>query len=149
MRTLRGWIIASWILLPGVMVGGTLLLRRVALGDPSAFQVTWLRAFHAHGGVLFVLSLVYFLFLDRTTLSMSVKRVGALALFIGIGGISGGFLLQAIVGRPNNASIGIAFAIGGAALLVTAIVVLVYGLIRTPASFASEHHATSREKGAG
>ena len=85
MRTLRGWIIASWILLPSVMVGGTLLLRQVALRDPSAFQVTWLLAFHAHGGVLFLLSLVYFLFLDRTMLSMSVKRVGALALFSGIG----------------------------------------------------------------
>src|SRR5262249_57780322 len=73
MRTLRGWIIASWILLPGVMAGGTLLLRRVALDDPTAFQVTWLRAFHAHGGVLFVLSLVYFLFLSQTTLSTSVN----------------------------------------------------------------------------
>src|SRR5262249_41458449 len=77
MRTLRGWIIASWILLPGVIAGGTLLLRRVALGDPTAYQITWLRAFHAHGGVLFVLSLIYFLFLSQTTLSMSVKHLAA------------------------------------------------------------------------
>jgi len=122
------------------MAGGTLLLRRVALGDPTAFQVTWLRAFHAHGGVLFVLSLVYFLFLSQTTLSTSVKHMASLALFSGIGGIAGGFLLQAILGQPNTASIGIAIAIGGAAFLVTAIVVLVYGLIRTPASFAPGHH---------
>jgi len=36
------------------MFGGTLLLRRVALGDPSEFQVTWLRAFHADRGAKFV-----------------------------------------------------------------------------------------------
>jgi hypothetical protein len=149
MTALRGWIIASWILLPGAILGGTLLLRRVALGDPIAYQIVWLRAFHAHGGVLFVLSLVYFIFLSQTTLSMSVKHLASLALFAGIGGVAGGFLLQAILGRPNSASIGIAIAIGGAVLLVTAIVVLVYGLISTPASFPSEHHATSREKGAG
>jgi len=67
------------------MAGGTLLLRRVALGDPTAFQVTWLRAFHAHGGVLFVLSLDYFLLLSQTTVSMSMKHLASLALFSGIG----------------------------------------------------------------
>jgi hypothetical protein len=144
MKTLRGWIIAAWILLPGVIAGGTLLLRRVALGDPTAYQITWLRAFHAHGGVLFVLSLVYFLFLSQTTLSMSVKHLASLALFSGIGGVAGGFLLQAILGRPNSASIGIAIAIGGAVLLATAIVILVFGLVRTPSSIRSEGHGTSQ-----
>ena len=106
MTSLRGWIIASWAAFPGVMLGGTLLLRPVALGDPSDFQVTWLRAFHAHGGVLFVLSLLYFLFLDRTALRASVKRLACVALFIGIGGLAGGFLLQAIIGQPHQASLG-------------------------------------------
>ena len=142
MRTLRGWIVASWILLPGAMVGGTLLLRRVALGEPTAYQVTWLRAFHAHGGVLLVLSLVYFLFLSQTRLSMSVKHLASLALFGGIGGIAGGFLLQAILGRPNSPSIGVAIAISGATLLGVAIVVLIYGLVKTPLSFAPEDHGT-------
>jgi len=130
--------------LPGVIAGGTLLLRRVALGDPTAYQITWLRAFHAHGGVLFVLSLVYFLFLSQTTLSMSVKHLASFALFSGIGGVAGGFLLQAILGRPNSASIGIAIAIGGAILLATAIVILVFGLVRTPSSIRSEGQSTSR-----
>src|SRR5262249_46921063 len=117
MTTLRAWIVASWAAFPGVMLGGTLLLRRVALGDPSQFQVTWLRAFHAHGGVLFVLSLLYFLFLDRTALSMSVKRLSCLALLAGIGAIAGGFLLQALIGAPNQASIGIGIIVAGALLL--------------------------------
>src|SRR5262249_28651441 len=128
----------SWIAFPGVMVGGTLLLQRVALGDPSEYQVTWLRAFHAHGGVLFVLSLLYFLFLERTALSLSVKRLACLALFAGIGGVAGGFLLQALFGQPNQASLGVGIVIVGAILLATAIVVLVYGLIKTPSSVPSQ-----------
>jgi|SRR5262249_42333682 len=102
MTTLRAWIIASWIAFPGVMLGGTLLLRRVAVGDPSEYQVPWLRAFHAHGGVLFVLSLLYFLFLDQTALSRSVKRFASAALFAGIGGVAAGFLLQALIGQPSR-----------------------------------------------
>jgi drug/metabolite transporter superfamily protein YnfA len=137
MTTLRAWIVTSWIAFPGVMLGGTLLLRRVTLGDPSEFQVTWLRAFHAHGGVLFVLSLLYFLFLDRTVLPGSVKRLACLALFAGIGGIAGGFLLQALIGQPQRASIGIVIVIGGAILMATAIIVLVYGLIKAPSSSLS------------
>src|SRR5262245_14459257 len=138
MTTLRAWMITSWIAFPGVMLGGTLLLRRVALGDPSEPQVTWLRAFHAHGGVLFVLSLLYFLFLDRTHLSRSVKQLACLALFAGIGGIAAGFLLQALIGQPKEASIGIVIVVAGAVLMATAIVVLVYGLIRIPSSSQSQ-----------
>src|SRR5262249_37553168 len=96
------------------------------------FQLTWLRAFHAHGGVLLVLSLLYFLCLDRTALSMSMKRLGGLALFAGIGGVAGGVLLQAVLGQPNQASIGIGIIVGGATLVAAAIIVLVYGLIRAP-----------------
>jgi hypothetical protein len=44
MNTLRGWIVMSWIMLPGVMVGGSLLLRRLTVGDPDPFQPTWIRA---------------------------------------------------------------------------------------------------------
>jgi hypothetical protein len=88
--------------------------------------------------VLFVLSLLYFLFLDRTVLSVSVKRLAGLALFAGIAGIAGGFLLQALVGQPNQASMGVGIVIAGAVLLATAIVVLVYGLIKTPSSVPSQ-----------
>jgi len=40
MKTLRPWIIMSWIVLPGVMAGGSLLLRRITLGDATPFQAT-------------------------------------------------------------------------------------------------------------
>ena len=134
MKSLRVWIVLSWILLPAVMFGGTLLLRRVSLGDPTAFQATWVRAFHAHGGVLMMMAILYYMFLDRTALSDSVKRWTSLALFAGIGGLAGGFLLHAIVGQPHQLSIGTLMAYGGAALIASALVVLIYGLITTPAA---------------
>jgi hypothetical protein len=37
MRSLRGWIVMSWIMLPGVMFGGGLLLRRLTGRDPDPF----------------------------------------------------------------------------------------------------------------
>jgi drug/metabolite transporter superfamily protein YnfA len=132
MNTLRPWIIMSWIMLPGVMVGGSLLLRRLTLGEPNPFQVTWIRAFHAHGGVLILMSLVYYMFLERTALPASTKQRSALALLVGIGALVGGFLLHAILGRPNEASVGTLSTLLGAVLVAFALIVLVYGLIKTP-----------------
>ena len=65
----------SWIMLPG----GSLLLRRLVARDPTPFQATWIRAFHAHGGVLILMSVLYYLFMDRAALSVSTKRGSSLA----------------------------------------------------------------------
>jgi drug/metabolite transporter superfamily protein YnfA len=134
MRTLRPWIIVSWIALPAVMVGGSLLLRRLSAGDPTPFQMTWLRAFHAHGGVLFMMSLLYYMFLDQTHLSASAKRIGCVAVFGGIGMLTGGFLLHAILGESGTYSIGTFVSLAGAGLLASAIMLLVYGLMTMPSS---------------
>lgn len=48
----------SWIMLPGVMFGGSLLLRRLTAGDPDPFRATWIRTFHGHGGVLIMMSIL-------------------------------------------------------------------------------------------
>ena len=136
MRTLRGWIILSWILLPAVMGGGGLLLRRLTVGDPTPFQLTWIRAFHAHGGVLIMMSILYYMFLDRTGLSASVKRAACLALLLGIGALAGGFFLHALVGQPSQTSIGTVITLSGAASMAAALIVLVYGLLTTPAAAA-------------
>jgi hypothetical protein len=72
---LRVWIIASWIALPTVMFGGYSLLQLLIRGDVlTPFQVTWFRAGHAHAGVLLVTSLLYYTFLERTSLSPAVKH---------------------------------------------------------------------------
>ena len=93
MNTLRVWIILSWIALPTVMYGGYSLLQLLNKGDVlTPFQVTWFRAGHAHAGVLLVMSLLYYTFLDRTSLSTAVKHAACAALFVGHPGAIGRLL---------------------------------------------------------
>ena len=132
MNSLRIWIIISWIALPTVMFGGYSLLRLLNRGDIlTPFQVTWFRAGHAHAGVLLVMSLLYYTFLDQTRLSASIKSVACVGLLAGILAQSGGFFLHMLVGQPNQASIGTTVTTIGAVLLASAVVVLVYGLVTT------------------
>lgn len=133
MNSLRIWIIISWIALPTVMFGGYSLLRLLIRGDVlTPFQVTYFRAGHAHAGVLLVMSLLYYLFLNQTALSPMVKLATCLSLFVGILAQSGGFFLHMIVGQPDQASLGTTVTTVGAVLLAGAVLVLVYGLITTP-----------------
>jgi drug/metabolite transporter superfamily protein YnfA len=130
MNGLRVWIIMSWIALPTVMFGGYSLLQLLNRGDVlTPFQVTWFRAGHAHAGVLLVMSLLYYTFLERTSLSPAVKHGACVALVAGILAQSGGFFLHMVMGQPNQASIGTAVTVAGAILLACAVVVLVYGLV--------------------
>jgi hypothetical protein len=132
MRSLRVWIVLSWIALPTVMYGGYSLLRLLNQGDQlTPFQATWFRAGHAHAGTLLLMSLLYFLFLDQTALRPVVKQVGCITLFVGILAQSGGFFLHMIVGRANQSSVGTSVTIAGAVLLVAAIAILIYGLVIT------------------
>jgi Ni,Fe-hydrogenase I cytochrome b subunit len=130
MSSLRIWIVLSWIALPTVMFGGYSLLRLINQGDRlTPFQATWFRAGHAHAGVLLLMSLLYYLFLDQTTLAPTTKRVGCLAVFVGILAQSGGLFVHMIVGQPNAPSIGTFITTAGAVSLATAVGILVYGLV--------------------
>src|ERR1700680_443717 len=124
MNELRVWIIFAWIALPTVMYGGysllSLLNRENAL---TPFQATWFRAGHAHAGVLLLMSLLYYTFLDKTSLSPAVKHAACATLVVGILAQSGGFFVHMIVGQPNRASIGNAVTVTGAILLVCAIAI--------------------------
>jgi hypothetical protein len=133
MNGLRVWIILAWIALPTVMYGGYSLLQLLNQGNAlTAFQVTWFRAGHAHAGVLLVMSLLYYTFMDKTSFSPAAKHAACAALFVGILAQSGGFFIHMLVGQPNQASIGNTVTVTGAVLLACAIVVLVYGLITAP-----------------
>jgi drug/metabolite transporter superfamily protein YnfA len=138
MKTLRGWIVMFWIMLPGVMGGGSLLLRRLTVGEADPFQATWTRAFHAHGGVLIMLSILYCTFLDGTRLSASAKHASCLTLFAGIGAQVGGFMLHALTGEPGQTSAGTFVTLSGAVLIASALLVLVYGLVVTPRSMTDD-----------
>jgi hypothetical protein len=130
MKSLRIWIVLSWMALPTVMYGGYSLLRLVNHGGRlTEFQATWFRAGHAHAGVLLLMSLLYFQFLDQTTLGTTAKQTGCLAMFIGILAQSGGFFLHMIAGQPHASSIGTSVTTAGAVLLVAAVGILIYALL--------------------
>jgi hypothetical protein len=133
METLRLFIILAWIALPTVMFGGYSLLRLLIQGDRlTPFQVSQFRAGHAHAGVLLIMSLAYYVFMDQTALADGIKVVAAAAVFVGILAQSGGFFLHMVIGKPNAPSLGTSLTVIGALLLTVAIVALVIGLVTAP-----------------
>ena len=129
MTTLRVVEIIGWISLPTVMYGGYSLLGFLGRDQLTPFQVTYFRAGHAHAGVLLLMSLLYFLFIERTHLAPGVQLAGAVAVIVGVLAQSGGFFLHMGVGQPGRSSLGTTVTSVGALILVVAIALLVFGLI--------------------
>jgi heme/copper-type cytochrome/quinol oxidase subunit 4 len=77
-----------------------------------------------------VLSLVYFLHLDRTGYSDRVKWLAGSLLLAGIMAQSGGFFIHLGLGRPNRSSLGTIVTRFGALLIAAALLILAVGLIR-------------------
>lgn len=94
-----------------------------------AHQVNFFRAGHAHAGVLTLMSLLYYTFLDRTRLPASIKYTACTAIVVGILAQSEGFFIRLF---PERASLGTTVTLTGAAILVFAIAVLIYGLVTMP-----------------
>jgi hypothetical protein len=114
----------------GVEYGGWALLGFLTgRGQLGGFREQFFRAGHAHAGVLLVLSLVYFLYLDRTGYSTGVQWLASLLLLAGILAQSGGFFLHLGLGQPNRSSIGTVVTRSGALLIAAALVILAIGLI--------------------
>jgi hypothetical protein len=127
MSGLRGWIIFAWIALPTVMYGGYSLLQLIKRGNVlTPAQVNFFRAGHAHAGVLALMSLLYYMFLDQTSLSLPVKHAACAAMVVGILAQSEGFFIHLF---PERASVGTKVTLTGAVILVCAIAVLIYGLL--------------------
>jgi hypothetical protein len=133
MEPTRLFPVLSLVALPTVMFGGYSLLRLLTAGGVlSEFQAQLFRAGHAHAGVLLVLSLVYWMYLDRTALSDGMRWLAGAALVIGILAQSGGFFLHMLVGAPGQASAGTALTTAGAVLLAAAILLLAYAVATAP-----------------
>lgn len=108
------------------------LTGRGSLGEPEqhAFRFRFFRAGHAHAGVLLVLSLVYYLYLERTDFSSGVQWLAGIVLVGGVLAQSGGFFVHMALGEEGRASPGTTLTILGAILIATALVILAVGLIR-------------------
>lgn len=135
MTDLRLFLILAWISIPTVMYGGYSLLRLLNAGDQlTPFQVQHFRAGHAHAGVLLIMSLAYYFFMDQTGLPVWLKVAASIVLVAGILAQSGGFFLTVARGQPATGTKpghypGARLTAAGALLMVLAIVVLIYGLI--------------------
>lgn len=126
----RLFAIVSLLSLPTVMFGGYSLRRLLERGEGlTEFQRTYFRAGHAHAGVLLILSLVYYDYLDRATVSEGAQWVACAALAIGIVAQSGGFFLHMALGQPKRPSVGTAVSTAGALLMAAAVLFLAYAWI--------------------
>ena len=109
--------------------GWALLGFLTGRGQLGEFREQFFRAGHAHAGVLLVLSLVYFLYLDRTGYSTGVQWLAGLLLLVGIIAQSGGFFLHMGLGQKDRSSLGTVVTRTGALLIAAALVVLALGML--------------------
>jgi hypothetical protein len=122
--------VISLLLLVSVEYGGWSLLGFLTgRGQLGEFREQFFRAGHAHAGVLLVLSLVYFLYLDRTGYSTGVQWLAGLLLLLGIMAQSGGFFIHLGLGQKNRSSLGTIVTRTGALLIAAALIVLAIGLL--------------------
>lgn len=130
LRDLRLFVIIAWIQLPTVMYGGYALLAMLNRGQPiTDFQRTYFRAGHAHAGVLVLMSMLYYIFLSQTDLSMPTKVAASVAVIAGSLLQSGGFFVHMARGEPGQRSIGTTITTAGALVLAGASLFLAYALI--------------------
>jgi hypothetical protein len=116
-----------------VEYGGWALLTFVSArrGTLDDFQTQFFRAGHAHAGVLLVLSLVYFLYLDSMTdFSEGTQWIAGAILLAGILAQSGGFFVHLAVGEAGHGSLGTRLTRSGALLIASALVILAIGIAR-------------------
>ena len=129
--------IVSVLSLITVEFGGSTLLgfltgRGSLGGDPATVdhRMRFFRAGHAHAGVLIVLSLVYYIYLDHADFSNGFDWVVGLVFVAGTLAQSGGFFLHLAHGAPAAPSAGTRLTRLGAVVIAVALVVLAVGLIR-------------------
>lgn len=120
-----------------VEAGGWALLRFLTGspapgGDPDEIgrRLRFFRAGHAHAGVLIVLSLVYFIYLDRADYSNGVDWIVGLALVVGAVMQSSGFFVHMGAGAPERPTAGTTVTRIGAVLIAVSLVILAVGLIK-------------------
>jgi hypothetical protein len=122
--------ILSIFALVTVEYGGWALLSVLTGRSLSDFGVQFFRAGHAHAGVLLVLSLVYFVYLDRTPYGNTLQWLCGLLFLLGVMAQSGGFFVHMAAGGPGRTSLGTKLTRAGGLVLGAALVLLGVGLIR-------------------
>jgi hypothetical protein len=81
--------------------------------------------------IIALLSLVYFLYLERAGLSTGTQWLAGVLLLGGILAQSGGFFVHLGIGQQGRSSTGTVMTRTGAVLIAAALVILAVGLITT------------------
>ncbi|WP_432746848.1 hypothetical protein H7827_20360 [Streptomyces sp. JH002] len=118
--------------LVSVETSGFILLRLISAnrGELGPAREQFFRAGHAHAGVLLILSLVYFLYLDRTDWGGFLQWLFGIMLLVGLLALSGGFLVHMLYGAPGRTTPGIVLTRIGGPLIAAALIALAIGLIQ-------------------
>lgn len=114
----------------GVIYGGWALLTFVTGREGlTEDQKRFFRDGHAHAGVLLVLSLVSFLYLERTDFSEGLAWLVGGVLLVGVMAQSGGFFVHmGAGGSVSEGSAGTRLTRAGALLIGAALLALAVGL---------------------
>ncbi|HZI92180.1 MAG TPA: hypothetical protein VFD31_11230 [Thermoleophilaceae bacterium] len=114
----------------GVVYGGWALLTFVTGREGlSEGQKRFFRAGHAHAGVLLVLSLAFFLYLERAGFPRGLEWTVGLVLLLGVMAQSGGFFVHMSTGGSvAEGSAGTRLTRGGAVLIGASLLALAVGL---------------------
>jgi hypothetical protein len=138
------------IIFPTVVLGGVSVLT-LLVNDPAYVanplrQDLW-RAGHAHAGVLLLLSLIALRYVDETLLSERVRWLLRLAFPAAAVLLPLAFFLSVLAPDATAPNPLINLAYLGAAVLVSAMLTLGIGLVRTRTPTRStEHHPTLTEE---
>ncbi|WP_432051427.1 hypothetical protein [Streptomyces xiamenensis] len=118
--------------LVSVETSGFILLRLISANrkELGPAREQFFRAGHAHAGVLLILSLVYFLYLDRTDWGGFLQWLFGIMLLVGLLALSGGFLVHMLYGAPERTTPGVVLTRVGGPLIAAALIALAIGLIQ-------------------
>lgn len=130
-RKTAGWLI---VILPTVVYGGISLLNFIVTNNSgyvdNPLRQGLFRAGHAHAGVLLLLSLISFLYVDQTALSNTLKRVVRFCIPSSAIFVPFGFFFSVLMPDATEVNNFIFVSYFGALVLVTGLLVLGIGLIR-------------------
>lgn len=137
-RRHAGWLI---IILPTVIFGGasllSLLIEPGSSYHESAFRRDMWRVGHAHAGILLILSLLAYLYVDKARLSAGMKRFVRSAIPLSAIFIPAAFFLSVLPPDATEPNALIYLAYVGAISLVAGLIVLGIGLVRR-----TDHHSS-------
>lgn len=132
------------VLVPTIEYGGVFLLSLLRSGDPlytdGVVGRAFLRAGHAHAGVLVILGLVCQMLLDDARLPHRWAWAARIGFFVAPLLVSGGFFAGAPQGDGAPGA-GVNLVYVGAAVLAASLLTLGVGLLRPRAPVAPVHDA--------